>query len=267
MLPGIYGDGSELTEFQSRLSNEIPIDVIELQSLEEPLAELLNVKAIGLAVAHDIQLRHPCGPLRLAGYSFGGSVAFEAARHLISCGRDVQFLGMIDVGLRLESDHDQPGKGFKRHFIQLISKIYANGHGGLRSLTYRSLRELLGRSCSTDRRLQYTLLMLRRFWPAREKFVRQMLLFHLRRQAMDRWQPAAIEGRVFLAISQQNAPSVPRWLMLCPHAHLVQLPGTHVQILQPPSLEILLSEFETAARSERSLAIADRPTHGADADF
>lgn len=267
MLPGIYGEGLELTEFQSRLLSEIPIEVIELQSLEEPLAELLSMKAIGLTVADDIQLRHPYGPMRLAGYSFGGGVAFEAARHLISCGRDVQFLGMIDVGLRLESDQDQQREGFKRHFIRLVSKIYANGHGGLRSLAYRLLRELLGRFCSTDRRLQYVLLTLRRFWPAREKFVRQMLLFHLRRQAMDRWQPAAIEGQVFLAISQQNASSMPRWHMLCPQGHFVQLPGTHVQILQPPSLEILLSEFGKAAQSERSLSIADAVTHNAEAGF
>jgi acetoacetyl-CoA synthetase len=56
-------------------------------------------KSIGeLAAEHAVRLAQaqPEGALRLAGFSFGGLVAFETARRLREAGRDVQFLGMLD---------------------------------------------------------------------------------------------------------------------------------------------------------------------------
>jgi acetoacetyl-CoA synthetase len=38
----------------------------------------------------------PFGPIALAGYSFGGLLAYEAARRLVERGRDVVFLGLLD---------------------------------------------------------------------------------------------------------------------------------------------------------------------------
>lgn len=101
ILPGIYGEKSELEDFRRRLSDEVLLDILELQSLEEPLADLVSITAIGASVAREIDGRNLCGSLRLAGYSFGGAVAFEAARHLINSGRKVYFLGLIDVILPL----------------------------------------------------------------------------------------------------------------------------------------------------------------------
>ena len=49
-------------------------------------------------------LRHvrgsaPVGPYLLAGWSFGGRLAFEMARQLAAAGEEVAFVGMIDTGL------------------------------------------------------------------------------------------------------------------------------------------------------------------------
>src|SRR6185436_7406212 len=49
-------------------------------------------------------LRHvrrvrPAGPWLLAGWSFGGRLAFEMARQLAVDGEEVAFVGMIDTGL------------------------------------------------------------------------------------------------------------------------------------------------------------------------
>jgi thioesterase domain-containing protein len=41
----------------------------------------------------------PAGPYLLAGWSFGGRVAFEMARQLVAAGEEVAFVGMIDTGL------------------------------------------------------------------------------------------------------------------------------------------------------------------------
>jgi len=52
-----------------------------------------------LAAAHAQTLDgfQPSGPVRLAGHSFGGLLAFEIARELVARGRVVSFLGLIDV--------------------------------------------------------------------------------------------------------------------------------------------------------------------------
>jgi amino acid adenylation domain-containing protein len=44
-----------------------------------------------------IRLVQPEGPYLLAGWSYGGVLAFEAARQLVAAGESVEFLGMIDA--------------------------------------------------------------------------------------------------------------------------------------------------------------------------
>jgi len=244
VLPGIYGDKSELAEFQSRLSDTMPVEILELQSIQEPAAELTDMKAIGRAVACVISQRSPDGFLRLAGYSFGGSVAFEAARHLIDSGRSLRFLGIIDVPSPPEPKADLVrGISWGRRAMGLIRKISAGGHGGFLGLAYRATRESLGRFCTSDTRLRGVLETVRRFWPSREEIVRRMLLYYFRRRAMRDWRPTPIRGPVFVAISEENSSSIERWNTLCPQARMVQLPGNHVKVFEPPALEILISEF------------------------
>jgi len=56
-----------------------------------PLAEIARV--------HVAQLRtvQPEGPYRLAGWSFGGVLAYEMAQQLIAAGAEVDFLGLLDA--------------------------------------------------------------------------------------------------------------------------------------------------------------------------
>lgn len=243
VLPGIDGDKSELADFRSRLSDTLTVEILDLQSLEEPLAELTDMKAIGRTVARVINHHSPEGFLRLAGYSFGGSVAFEAARHLIESGRSLRFLGIIDVPSP-GREHDLAREfGWARRVIGLIRKISAGGRAGFSTLAYRATRESLGQFCSSDSRLRRVLEMVRRFWPSREEIVRRMLLYYFRRRAMRDWRPTPIRGPVFVAISEENSYSIEQWNALCPQARIVHLPGKHVKVFEPPALEILISEF------------------------
>jgi thioesterase domain-containing protein len=248
-FPGIYGDKQELVEFRSRLSDRVPVEIIELQSLEEPLADLISMEAIGAAVAREIDRRSPEGSLRLAGYSFGGSVAFEAARHLINSGRSVCFLGIIDVMKPRSPAYNARQRWWGGRPLRLLRKIDAGRNLGFRGFVYRLLQELLGRFCSSDSLRRRVLSLTRRFWPSRAGFVRRLLLFYFRRQAIESWHPVPIAGAVFLAISQENSYSIDQWMCLCPQGSVIQLPGKHVQVFESPSLEVLLLAFEKAVRN------------------
>lgn len=249
IFPGIYGDKQELVEFRNRLSDRVPVEIIELQSLEGPLADLISMEAIGAAVAREIDRRRPDGSLRLAGYSFGGSVAFEAARRLIHSGRSVCFLGLIDVIRPRSPAHNAQQGWWGGRPLRLLRKIYAGRNLGFRVFVYRLLQELLGRFCSSDSRRRCVLSMTTRFWPSCAGFVRRLLLFFFRRQAIENWRPVPVPGAVFLAISQENSYSIDQWMCLCPQGSVVQLPGKHVHVFKSPSLEVLLLAFEKAVRN------------------
>jgi thioesterase domain-containing protein len=111
------------------------------------------------------------------------------------------------------------------------------------------LGKLLSRFCSSDFRRRCVLSMMTLFWPSRERFVRRKLLYYFRRQAIESWHPAPIRGAVFLAISQENSYTMDQWNYLCPQGSVVRLPGSHLQVLESPSLEVLLLAFEKAVRN------------------
>jgi acetoacetyl-CoA synthetase len=68
-------------------------------------AHLGTADGVGEASITELARRHaerveelqPTGPVRLAGYSFGGLVALEMARLLTAGGREVSFLGLLDL--------------------------------------------------------------------------------------------------------------------------------------------------------------------------
>jgi amino acid adenylation domain-containing protein len=75
-----------------------------LDGIEEPSESVEEMAAHYVAA---ITAANPTGPYALAGYSFGGIVAFEMARQLMAAGKQVKFLGMFDTYAE-NSDYYQP---------------------------------------------------------------------------------------------------------------------------------------------------------------
>ncbi|MGK5110463.1 acetoacetate--CoA ligase [Geodermatophilus sp. CPCC 205506] len=65
-------------------------ELVGVDGRRKSIDDLADEHATTLATAR------PEGPLRLAGFSFGGLVAFETARRLRDAGREVEFLGLLD---------------------------------------------------------------------------------------------------------------------------------------------------------------------------
>ncbi|RFU22395.1 acetoacetate--CoA ligase [Geodermatophilus marinus] len=59
--------------------------------------EGVTIEDIATPLVAAVQQTAPEGDVRLAGYSFGGLVAYEMARRLTAAGREVTFLGLIDT--------------------------------------------------------------------------------------------------------------------------------------------------------------------------
>jgi thioesterase domain-containing protein len=58
---------------------------------------LRTVEAMAARLNQIIRAVQPAGPYRLAGWSFGGKLAYEIAKQLIGDDEDVEFLGLIDT--------------------------------------------------------------------------------------------------------------------------------------------------------------------------
>jgi amino acid adenylation domain-containing protein len=92
-----------------------------LNGIDEP-AESIEEMAADYVAA--ITAANPHGPYALAGYSFGGIIAFEMARQLLAAGRPVTFVGLLDT-YAYQSDHYDPWltKYFRRgvYFVKNVA--------------------------------------------------------------------------------------------------------------------------------------------------
>jgi len=77
-----------------------------------------------MAEIHCRQLRviQPSGPYLLAGWSFGGVLAFELAQQLLAGGEQVDFLGLLDANPVLDSTTGLPASD-GAHFAQLNASL------------------------------------------------------------------------------------------------------------------------------------------------
>ena len=66
-------------------------------ALHRPDGTRRAISELAAVHAAEVQQTAPSGPVRLAGHSFGGLVAYETARLLTAAGREVDFLALIDV--------------------------------------------------------------------------------------------------------------------------------------------------------------------------
>jgi thioesterase domain-containing protein/acyl carrier protein len=97
LLHGMGGSVMILRDLARRIGGARAVWGIEAQGMDGVAEPLDRVE--DMAEAHIRDLRHvsPQGPYLLAGYSFGGLVAFEMARQLKQAGEEVALLALLDT--------------------------------------------------------------------------------------------------------------------------------------------------------------------------
>ncbi|HKU38021.1 MAG TPA: thioesterase domain-containing protein [Polyangiales bacterium] len=97
IFPGIGGTLDTFVDLARRFSGERPVYGVKAvgeQNECEPLREMHQLAATHAA---DIRMVQRHGPYYLFGYSFGGSLAFEVARELMSHGERVGLVALADA--------------------------------------------------------------------------------------------------------------------------------------------------------------------------
>lgn len=226
LLPGVFGDEPILASFRRSFVGRLRFELVELPDLGEAAAVLRDIVATGRFAADEIQRRRPHGDILLGGFSFGGSIAFEAARHLVAAGRMVRFLVILDTAFEWDA-----GGG---------------GHPRL-PMSRRLVRGALSRAGGLD--------AVRRLMVAGAARSRPGLLFRLRRallrgfrlRALREWRPAPLGVETLLVASEEFAPGiVARWGELCPRLSVLRLPARHRELFQGGALRVLTPALEEA---------------------
>jgi len=240
LVPGIFGDEPLLAGFRRSFAGRIRFQLLELPDIVSPTAILTDLAAHALAVAGQIESSQPEGKVHLAGFSFGGAVAYEAARHLMERGRRVGFIGLLDAVIdegmfKAGSEDNKPGS---------VS-------------VFRMLRDAVVRAvvalCTRDMVRRLILSCLNRHSSEDAFRLGRRVLWRFRLRAMRDWVLAPLPAQhgapahVLLAVTERFAPmTVAKWTKVCPGLQVVMCAGEHVDVLRPSAWSALHAAFDTA---------------------
>jgi acyl-coenzyme A synthetase/AMP-(fatty) acid ligase/thioesterase domain-containing protein len=229
LFPGVGGDEPLLAALREDLRSRILIVTAQYPGWKVISDPRFGFEDMVAMLAGQISESAPEGPLRLAGYSYGGIVAFAVARQLRMTGRDVVFLGLLDTDISSPPTQRAQGPyGFLSRVIRLPSLFFReNRHDNLcRTLAHYLLSP-------RARALSLRLLDPRLSWFGADiRFSLDYWLCRLRRtDSMRRWLEALTEERTdvptFLFRSEERVSPDLGWWRFFPALNIVTVPGDH----------------------------------------
>jgi amino acid adenylation domain-containing protein len=223
-------------------------DGIALLTLEAPgLSASGRVPARAVeALAGDylaaIRRQQPRGPYRLAGYSFGGVVAYEIAVQLRRAGERISFLGLFDT--------ENPATPWRKYPLAERAATFWRSLDSQPPLARPGL--LLGRifgGLRTHLQVRAELLAVRHAGPGRPHG--RLRALHVREAhaaAMDAYRPAPLDVPLLLfrtaAVDDkfEVAPDY-GWGGLTPALEILDVPGEHLTMFDPEHAPALAREI------------------------
>jgi thioesterase domain-containing protein len=244
LMPGGVHEGPGLARVRHALRDRVRFVLINYPDWRETIAAKADFDAIVTATVGQILSRCGDRPIQLAGYSFGGFVAFETAHRLVESGHRVTFLGLLDTRRWSQFESSLPTTGVKSvHLVGKIRESFSKRDVGI------SLR-----------RIFRTLLELRAF-VLLEAFAwfcmsvagrraaantRMQLLTALRSYALRGWLPSALSVPTFFFRSVEDTAHLPYdcgWSALCSPFTVVPIGGDHISMMEPTHVEHLCASF------------------------
>ncbi|GAB3429675.1 non-ribosomal peptide synthetase [Niabella aquatica] len=102
------------------LNEDQPLYGIQALGLEGDLTHLDSIENIAARYLTEVLEQNPEGPYILIGYSYGGIVAYEMARQLITMGKEIKMLGILDTNV---SDRSIPNAMMPRMFFKIKRQL------------------------------------------------------------------------------------------------------------------------------------------------
>lgn len=236
------GDGAVLfyRGFASLLPEDLPVHAIESLALSTR-SEVIprSIEETALAYARLIEGVWPHGPVRVAGYSFGGVVAHAIACHFAGRGRMVDFVGLFDT-------HNPTAPRRRYSAAERLAVFWKQNRE--RGLPERllALGGRIGEGVATNRRVKAEVEQAMREGPAEEHSdLRRVQVREENRRAMDAYQPPVFPGAItlFKAMTPSDKVEWPEdygWISRAGGGlRIVPVPGRHLTLFEPGHVETL----------------------------
>jgi acetoacetyl-CoA synthetase len=225
LVHGAFGDLDDYQHLVELLTVSAPVYGLRGR-LAAPDGSFHSLRELASGHAETLTAFQPTGPLRLAGHSFGGLLAFEIARQLTARGRTVSFLGLMDVR--------PPTAGLT------VRQRLVKRAGGLLAATFRvEERTLAG-------------VVLDRVRPQRATAYSESP--HGRARTVYnayRWEP--YEGPVTFFRATRRVPVLTHqlyaWRRIAPRMTVVDTPGMHFDVVNAGHANMLAERLAEALRN------------------
>ncbi|HEY0856874.1 MAG TPA: alpha/beta fold hydrolase, partial [Albitalea sp.] len=217
-----------------------------------------TIEAMAARFVRLLQQVQPHGPYRLAGWSFGGTLAYEMAAQLIGQDEEVEFLGLIDSFCpTLERFGNARRAGTPQSDLLARCGDDVSGFGAAQHEALAALRqvadelaydELLQRC--RDARILPAYLQQQGAAQVRHHVAR--LAAHQHAQAHYAVQPLPIRVHLFSAADTSPLPPelaadpLKGWGRFVPQLRLVRVPGTHMTVVAAPHVQTLARALDEA---------------------
>jgi thioesterase domain-containing protein len=266
-MPGIFYDqptnfasitASELlnlARFRYALRDHVQFVLIGYPEWREMIATRTDFDTMVTYAVEQILAQCSDPVVYLAGYSFGGTVAFATADRLVQAGRRIAFLALLDTRLPWKTTTSERIRKIGRHIIQ------RDGTELLRLMLKTLLRF---RACALVKVCAWLYMRMggRRIDP--------QLHFVLRWQAVSNWCPSALAVPTFFFRTDDDDPPQPLdcgWSALCSPLTVVRIGGDHRSMLIPPNLDRVCARFLEALRTAEAKSVVTAPVTGRQASI
>jgi len=197
----------------------------------------------------------PHGPYLLAGWSFGGALAYETGLRLQAAGEEIELLAMIDTLLPLpdppgHSDAQVVGLRFLRfaEFIELsYGKPIALPYERMASLDDEAQADIMTAAIVDAGLIDAD---------ANAAIIRHQRTSYLDVRALERYRPTRLEGPVVFYSARDAQPGGIRdprfdrqdvargWDAVCgDQLDVVRVPGHHLSLLDPPNVDAIAAHM------------------------
>jgi FkbM family methyltransferase len=214
-----------------------PVHGFQSPGLEKGETPLDTVEGQAACYLEALRAVQPAGPYALAGWSFGGVVAYEMARRLTEAGEEVSLLAVLDTAPVTAGDAPklEPYRLLAPTMRQELS-LSSDDLAALREMDPQSQIETLVERARTAGHLPPGFGL--------EEARRTLEVFLANDRAARSYVPQPYPGSLTLFLASERPPGsieeiVRSWQELAGEVRLELLPGGHEQLMAPPAVEVL----------------------------
>ncbi|WP_410674302.1 beta-ketoacyl synthase N-terminal-like domain-containing protein [Amycolatopsis sp. cmx-4-68] len=193
-----------------------------------------------------VRARLPHGPYRLAGWSFGGALAYGVAARLADEGEEVELVALIDTMLPLPEPDLDPRASSARRFLRFTGYVEGT-YGRAVRLGHDELAPL-----PEEEQIALTMRRVAEAGLLSPGVLRHQEQSFLDTLAAERGTPRPYRGRVVLyratepyAAGLAMEPRYSRtdlaagWAGLCPRLEIVPVEAHHLSVVDPPHVDVV----------------------------